>query len=89
MLIQTRIKDEHPPRKGQGIRLAVYQTQAGLSGSKEAIDKSLEILKNGAKIAKNSYQAQLISFPELFLMKKIAEIPLVFSGWAECKTSLY
>ena len=67
MFIQTRIKDSNPPKKGEGIRLAVYQTQAGLSGSKEAIAQSLEILRNGAMVAKNSYQAQLISFPELFL----------------------
>jgi len=67
MYIQTRIKSENPPKLGEGIRLAVYQTQGGISGSQEAIDASIEILKNGASIAKNNYDAQIISFPELFL----------------------
>jgi len=67
MYIQTRIKSDNPPKSGEGIRLAVYQTQAGLCGSSEAINESLKILKDGAKTAKNNYNAQIISFPELFL----------------------
>lgn len=67
MYIQTKIKSTGAPKSGEGIRLAVYQVQAGLSGSEEAIDANLETLKNGAKIAKEQYDAQIISFPELFL----------------------
>ena len=67
MYIETRIKSGNPPESGKGIRLAVYQTKAGLCGSEKAIKESIEILKEGAKIAKNNYEVQAISFPELFL----------------------
>ena len=67
MYIQTRIKSGEPPKSGKGIRLAVYQTRGGLSGSDDAIEASIKILKKGARIAKNNYDAQIISFPELFL----------------------
>jgi predicted amidohydrolase len=67
MYIQTRIKNGNPPKRSQGIRLVVYQPQAGLSGSKEAIQESLKTLKQKAYIAKSEYKAQIISFPELFL----------------------
>ena len=67
MYIETRIKNGNPPKRGEGIRLAVYQTRGGLSGSKKAIKESIQILKDGAKLAKNNYKAQIISFPELFL----------------------
>ena len=67
MYIQTRIKNGNPPAPTKGIRLAICQPQGGLSGSKEAIAKSLKVLKEKAMVAKNEYKAQLISFPELFL----------------------
>lgn len=67
MFIQTRIKNDGPPLPGRGIRLALYQVQAGLSGSQQAINENLAILQKGAAIASQDYQAQLISFPELFL----------------------
>jgi len=67
MYIQSKIKSTGAPKSGEGIRLAVYQVQAGLSGSQNAIDANLEILKKGAKVAKERYDAQIISFPELFL----------------------
>lgn len=67
MFIETRIKNDGPPLPGRGIRLALYQVQAGLSGSQQAINENLAILQQGAAIASKDYQAQLISFPELFL----------------------
>lgn len=67
MNVETKIKRVKAPKRGKGIRLAVYQTKGGLSGTKDAIIKSKEILIEGAKFAKNNYDAQIISFPELFL----------------------
>jgi predicted amidohydrolase len=67
MYIQTRIKNGNPPKRSCGIRLAICQPQAGLSGSKEAIQENLKLLKQKAKIAKDEYNAHIISFPELFL----------------------
>lgn len=67
LFIETRIKSDGPPVSGRGIRLALYQVRAGLSGSQQAIDENLDILKKGAAIAGRDYQAHLISFPELFL----------------------
>ncbi|MEA1917353.1 MAG: nitrilase-related carbon-nitrogen hydrolase [Campylobacterota bacterium] len=67
MYIQTRVKSGDAPAKSTGVRVAIYQPNGGLCGSVEAIEKSLDLLKEKAKIAKESYDAQLISVPELFL----------------------
>ncbi len=44
MYVQTRIKSNNPPKSEQGIRLAVYQPQAGLCGSEEAIIETIKVL---------------------------------------------
>ena len=67
MYIQTRIKSGNPPKSGEGIRLAICQPRGGLSGSKDAIAQNLKVLQKSAKIARDDYKAQIISFPELFL----------------------
>jgi predicted amidohydrolase len=65
MIIRERCK-QSAPEFGLGIRLAIYQPQAGLSGTEAAIERSIMQLEDGVKIAKE-HEAQLISFPELFL----------------------
>ncbi len=44
MYVQTRIKSNNPPKNEQGIRLAVYQPQAGLYGSEEDIIETIKVL---------------------------------------------
>lgn len=65
MLIIERCK-KTPPAHGKGIRLAIYQPQAGLSGTEAAIERAIKQLENAVEIA-SSHEAQLISFPELYL----------------------
>jgi predicted amidohydrolase len=64
MIISTRIK-ERAPSYGKGIRLAVYQGK-GPAGTKEAIEYNIDQLEKKVKTA-GKYDAQLISFPELYL----------------------
>jgi len=54
------------PKKGTGLRLAIYQVEAGISGTPEAIEQNIKILENGVKLASKK-GAHLVSFPELFL----------------------
>jgi predicted amidohydrolase len=65
MIIKQRYK-ESVPEFGKGIRLAVYQPEAGLSGTEAAIERSITQLEEAVKIAVE-HKAQLISFPELYL----------------------
>ncbi len=65
MIIKERYKPTPPPY-GAGLRLAVCQPRAGLSGAPEAIERAIRQLENAVSLAKR-HQAQLISFPELFL----------------------
>jgi predicted amidohydrolase len=65
MLIIERCK-KTAPAHGKGVRLAIYQPQAGLSGTEAAIERAIKQLENAVEIA-SSHEAQLISFPELYL----------------------
>lgn len=56
---------QKPVHYGQGIRLAVYQSRDHV-GSKKAMQDNFLQMINAIKTAKK-YQAQLISFPELYL----------------------
>lgn len=64
MIYSTYIKDK-APAPGQGIRLAIFQGQ-GKVGSREAVEYNLKVLEEAVKSAKK-YDAQLISFSELYL----------------------
>jgi len=64
-LIKSSLKKKKPPKKGEGIRVAIYQG-GGLVGSKEAIKHNLNNLKKWAKMA-SDHRAQIIVLPELFL----------------------
>jgi 5-aminopentanamidase len=64
MIYLARVKKE-PPERGKGIRLAIYQGE-GSVGTPEAVRSNIEKLEEVVKQAKN-YNAQLISFPELYL----------------------
>lgn len=64
MIFSTYIKAEKPDR-GTGIRLAIYQGR-GQVGTKKAMTHNLNILEKKVKSAKQ-YDAQLISFSELYL----------------------
>jgi predicted amidohydrolase len=64
-LIKSSLKGKKPPKKGKGIRLAIYQG-GGLVGNKKAIKHNLNNLKKWAKMASN-HRAQIIVLPELFL----------------------
>ena len=64
MIYLTRVKKDLPQR-GKGIRLAIYQGE-GPVGTPEAVQVNIEKLEEVVKQAKK-YDAQLISFPELYL----------------------
>jgi len=64
-LIKSNLKRKKPPKKGKGIRIAIYQG-GGLVGNKKAIKHNLNNLKKWAKLA-SSHRAQIIVLPELFL----------------------
>ncbi len=64
MIYLTRVKKDRPQR-GKGIRLAIYQGE-GPVGTPEAVQVNIEKLEDVVKQAKK-YDAQLISFPELYL----------------------
>ena len=64
MIYLTRVKKDLPQR-GEGIRLAIYQGECPV-GTPEAVQSNIEKLEEVAKQAKK-YDAQLISFPELYL----------------------
>ena len=64
MIYLIRMKKDLPQR-GKGIRLAIYQGE-GSVGTPEAVQNNIEKLEEVVKQAKN-YNAQLISFPELYL----------------------
>lgn len=64
MIFLTRVKKDLPQR-GKGIRLAIYQGE-GSVGTSEAVQSNIEKLEEVVKQAKE-YDAQLISFPELYL----------------------
>jgi predicted amidohydrolase len=53
-----------PPKHGSGIRLAVYQAQGDCGEG--AVEKNMRRLEQAVKHAKK-FDAQLISFPELYL----------------------
>ncbi len=65
MIFLTRIKPI-APEFGQGIRLAIYQNDGGPVGNSEAIAYYLDKMAEAVKAAKQ-FNAQLISFPELYL----------------------
>jgi predicted amidohydrolase len=65
MFFLTRIKPE-PPSFGKGIRLAIYQNDGGPVGTHEAIGHYLSIMDGVVKEAKK-FNAQVVSFPELYL----------------------
>lgn len=54
-----------PPKLGQGIRLAIYQSRDHV-GSQQAIADNFAQLEKAIKAAKK-FDVQLISFPELYL----------------------
>ena len=64
MIYLTYLKEEKP-KPGEGIRLAIFQGQ-GKVGTKEAVEHNLNVLEEAVKSAKK-YDAQLISFSELYL----------------------
>ena len=64
MINLTRVKKDIPQR-GKGIRLAIYQGEVPV-GTPEAVQSNIEKLEEVAKQAKK-HDAQLISFPELYL----------------------
>ncbi len=64
-LVKSSLKGKRPPKKGQGIRVAIYQG-SGLVGNQKAIRHNLNNLKKWAKMA-SEYRAQIIVLPELFL----------------------
>jgi predicted amidohydrolase len=64
MIYLTRVKKDLPQR-GKGIRLAIYQGE-GPVGTPEAVQGNIKKLEEIVKQAKK-YDAQLISFPELYL----------------------
>ena len=65
MILLTRIKPRSP-EFGQGIRLAIYQNDGGPVGNSEAIAHYLTKMEEAVTAAKE-FNAQLISFPELYL----------------------
>jgi len=68
MLNEVRIKShifKKAPKKGNGIRLAVFQAQRPV-GSKEAVKQNLDEMENVLKAAKG-YQVHVVSFPELYI----------------------
>lgn len=65
MFFLTRTKSE-PPEFGKGIRLAIYQNNGGPVGTQEAISHYLSTMSLVAEEAKK-YNAQVVSFPELYL----------------------
>ncbi|OMH29471.1 carbon-nitrogen hydrolase family protein [Motiliproteus sp. MSK22-1] len=64
MIYSTYIKAS-APEKGEGIRLAIYQGK-GPAGTEQAIGHNFETLIQAVDAAKR-FDAQLISFPELFI----------------------
>lgn len=64
MIYLTRVKKDRLQR-GEGIRLAIYQGE-GSVGTPEAVKSNIEKLEEVVKESKK-YEAQLISFPELYL----------------------
>ena len=64
MIYLTRIK-KNAPEKGQGIRLAIFQAERPV-GTKHAIHKNILRLAEAVNESK-SYNAHLISFPELYI----------------------
>lgn len=64
MIIHSYIKEKAPER-GQGVRLAVYQGK-GPAGTVEAIEYNIDQLEQAVRSA-IQYDAQLISFPELYI----------------------
>lgn len=64
-LVKSSLKGKKPPKKGEGIRVAIYQG-SGLVGNRKAIKYNLKHLKKWAKMA-SDYKAQIIVLPELFL----------------------
>jgi len=75
MIYLTRIKDTLPEH-GQGIRLAIYQGQRPV-GTKDAIQRNIETLEKLVKKAKEKFEVQLISFPELYITGYALNPPLV------------
>jgi predicted amidohydrolase len=65
MIFLTRIK-QNAPEYGKGIRLAIYQNFGGPVGNAEAITYYLGKMEEAVKAAKK-FDAQLISFPELYV----------------------
>ena len=55
-----------PPHEGKGIRLAVFQNEGDV-GTPEAVQKNLHTLERAVARAAETFEAHLISFPELFL----------------------
>ena len=64
MIYSTYIKP-NAPEKGKGIRLAIFQGK-GPAGTEQAIGHNFETLVQAVDSAKR-FDAQLISFPELFI----------------------
>ena len=64
MIVLTRLKQKRP-EEGRGIRLALYQGERPV-GTPEAVQANLAKLDEMVREAKK-YDAQLISFPELYL----------------------
>jgi predicted amidohydrolase len=65
MIYLTRLQPQ-PPAPGTGVRLAVYQNQGGPIGNTEAIAYYLAKMEEAFQGAQ-SFEAQLISFAELYL----------------------
>lgn len=64
MIYLTRVKPT-PPAAGTGVRVAIFQAERPV-GSEQAIHKNIERLAEAVAEAKK-FDAQLISFPELYV----------------------
>jgi 5-aminopentanamidase len=65
MPVRATYLHDQPPAFGQGLRLAIFQGE-GPAATRDAIEQNLETLESAATLAQ-SYGAQLLALPELFL----------------------
>jgi 5-aminopentanamidase len=65
-IIFKSINGDNPPTEGEGLRMALYQPGERHVGNREAMNKNLEILENGVKLAADQ-NAQVVAVGELFL----------------------
>ena len=63
-VIRKNVKNENPPKKGEGIRLGMHQLSAWV-GDSEAIERNFELFKKSVAIGAK-HQVQIMVFPELY-----------------------